>query len=83
MVLAHVGGSLLTLLVPGESTRPTVILKLLDELLLAPSDLSGEISEGAELSEVLESDDLQSIWDNKSLLGVIGGGNSLKDLELA
>lgn len=68
---------------PSQSTSSTVVLQLIDKLLLAPSDLGGQVSQGAELAEVLEPDDLQGIRDDEPLLGIVGSWDSFEDLELA
>ena len=75
--------SLDTFLVPGGGSVESLLLELLHQGLLGPSDLLGQVPEGAVLSEVLESDDLEGVGDNVLLLDVVGAGHSLEDLQLA
>jgi hypothetical protein len=81
--LADIRSDLEPLLVPGFSSDSALILKLGDEVSLSPSDLSGEITEGAVLSVVFEADDPEGVRHDQLLLEVIGSGNTLEHLELA
>ena len=52
-----------------------------DEVLLGPADLAGELSKVAELSVGLQSENLEGVGDNDTLLLVVGEGDSLEDLQ--
>ena len=56
--------------------------QLFNNRLVLPTGMSAQISQQAEISEVLESDDLQSGGDNLSLSGIIRSGDTFEDLEL-
>lgn len=83
LVLSDVGSPLLSSLVPGSCSRSSVVLQFANQFSLAPSDFVGEITQCAELSEVLQSDDLQGIWHNHSLLGVVGSWDSFEYLKFS
>jgi hypothetical protein len=70
-----------SLFVPFVSSLSSFVLEILDKVLLTPSDLVGEISELAELSKAGKLDASEGIRNDFSLLGIIGGGNSLENLE--
>jgi len=57
--------------------------QLFNNRLVLPTGMSAQISQQAEISEVLESDDLQSRGNNLSLSGIIRSGDTFKDLELS
>ena len=61
----------------------SLLLKSVDEALLGPAHLDGEITESAELAIRLQSEALEGLGNDDSLLVVIGGGNTLEDLEAA
>jgi len=61
----------------------SLAFELFDDSLALPTIVSAQITEEAELSEVLESDDLQSSRDDLSLLSVIGAWNTFESLESA
>ena len=55
--------------------------QLFNNSLVFPTSVSAQITQQAEISEVLESDDLQGRGDNLSLSGIIRSGDTFKDLE--
>ena len=57
--------------------------QLLNDGLSLPTNFVAEIAQQAEFSEVLKSDDLQSSWDDLSLLGVIGAWDTFESLKSA
>ena len=69
--------------VPGESSLLSLIFQLLDELLLSPSNLSGQVSEGAELSEGSQFHTSHGIGHILLLGGVVGGGDTLENFKSA
>lgn len=83
LVLSHVCGSLLSSLVPGSSSRSSVVLQLANQISLAPSNFMSQVAQGAELPEVLQSDDFKGIWHNHSLLSVVGSWDTFEHLELS
>jgi len=56
--------------------------QLFNNILVLPTGVSAQITQQAEISEVLESDDLKGRGDDLSLSGVIRGGDTFEDLEL-
>jgi hypothetical protein len=81
--LSNVVGLGNSLLVPCGGSLSALVLELADQGLLSPSDLAGKVTKGAELSEAGQLNCSEGIGDELSLLGVIGGGNSLEDFESA
>ena len=60
----------------------SLLLKGGDEGSLGPSGGGGEVSENAEFSMSLKSENLEGLWDDHSLLLVIWEWDSLENLEL-
>ena len=71
-------GLLDSLLVPFLSSFSSLSFQLFDEVLFSPSDLAGQISQLAELSEAAQFDSSKGIWDNLSLLGVVWSWDSFE-----
>ena len=61
----------------------SLLLKTSDKVLSGPANLLCELSENAELSVGLQSEDLEGVGNNDSLLLVIGEGDSFEDLQAA
>ena len=80
---SHGVGSLDSLLVPFLSSVSSLTFKLINEVLLAPSDLTGEVSQLAELSEAAQLYSSQSIRNDLSFFSIIRSGDSLEDFESA
>ena len=76
-------GLLHSLLVPFLGSFSSLVLELLDEVLLAPSDLAGKVTQLAELSEAAQLDSSQGIGNDLSLFGVVGSGDSFEDFQSA
>ena len=57
--------------------------QFLNNRLSLPTNFVAQIAQQAVLSEVLKSDDLQSSWDNLSLLGVVRSGDAFESLKSA
>lgn len=79
------GGSLglegiagLLLLVVGIGLGPALVLELLDEVLVLPSDLVGEITEDGVVADGVEADDAEGGGDYLALDTIIWVGNSLE-----
>lgn len=68
---------LVVLLGLGLSLR----LEVLDNSLALPADVAGELTKEAGASVGLDSENLEGLRDDHSLLGVIRVGNALEDLE--
>lgn len=81
--LADIGGLRNAALVPGQSALAALVLQTGHQLLLAPPDLRGEVAQAAELAEVAQLDAAHGVGHELPLLGVVGGGDSLEDLEPA
>lgn len=73
---------LLKLVEPG-CLNLSLLLKSLDESLLGPADLLGELSQDAELAVRLQSQHLEGVGDDQSALLIIGIRNALENLQLA
>jgi len=80
------GGSLSlgTVLLFPDLVRSFLSLRfqLFNNILVLPTSVSAQITQQAEISEVLESDDLKGRGDDLSLSGVIRSGDTFEDLEL-
>ena len=85
LILAFPGGVGLgdSFLVPGHCAFSSFFFHSGDELLLAPSDLRGEVAQGAELAEVTQFDASHGVRHAELLLSVVGGGNALEHFEAA
>ena len=68
---------------PNGSSFAALVFHFGDQLLLSPSDLSGQISEGTELTEVAQLRALHGIGHARPLLSIIGSGDSFEDFETA
>ena len=60
----------------------SLLLKSSNDATLGPAGDCGEGSERAEVSVGLQAEGLKSIWDDHSLLLIVGEGNSFEDLQL-
>jgi hypothetical protein len=76
-------GLLDSLLVPFLSSFSSLVFELFDEVLLAPSDLAGQISQLAELSEAAELDGSEGIRDDLPFFSIIRSWDSFEDFESA
>lgn len=86
---ALVGGSLglgldLLLLggVEGGGLDLSLLLELLNDASLGPASEGSEVTERAVVSAGLESESAEGIWDDHSLLLVVGEGDTFEDLQL-
>lgn len=52
-----------------------------NDVLVLPADLVGEATDGAELAAGLQSEDAEGLGDDHLLLLVVGGRDTLEDLE--
>jgi len=86
LLVAHSLGSSNNLLLLGFVVLLGLGLSLVfeggDEGSLGPSGSGGEVSEDAEFSMSLKSENLEGLWDDHSLLLVIWEWDSLENLEL-
>jgi hypothetical protein len=73
------GGLLLLELEELVGVGDALLLEFLNEALLGPAHLGGEVTESAVLAVSLESEALKGVGHNDSLLVVIGEGNALED----
>ncbi len=64
---------------PCRSSFSSLVLQVLDEGSLSPTDFRGKVSKGAKLSKAAKFDGSQSVGNDLSLFGVVWGGDSLKD----
>merc|ERR1712216_642124 len=77
------GGDLLLLvLVVSLRLDLSLLFNRLDDLSLVPSDMGSKISENAEVRLWLESQNLEGLWHDHSLLLVVWEWDSLENLEL-
>ena len=53
----------------------------LNDILVLPANLVGQAADGAELAAGLQAQDAQGLGDDHLLLLVVGGRDTLKDLE--
>jgi hypothetical protein len=60
---------------PDQKNQPA------DNLSVVPSELSGQASDGAVLATGLQPQDTESLGNDHALLGVVGRGDSLEDLQ--
>lgn len=74
------GGDLLALVV-GGALGLAALLESGNNILVLPADLGAETANGAELATGLESQDTKSLGNDHLLLLVIGGRDTLEDLE--
>ena len=72
-----------SLFVPFFGSLSSLAFQLFDEVLFSPSDLAGQISQLAELSEAAQLDGSEGIRNNLSLLGVIRSRDSFEDFQSA
>ena len=79
--LSSLGLSTVLLFVESVGSFLSLGFQLFNNRLVLPTGVSAQITQQAEISEVLESDDLQGRGDDLSLSGVVGGGDTFKDLE--
>ena len=76
------GGHLLLLGLPESSGSGLSLgFKGFDEFFLVPSVLVCKITENAEVSMLFHSENLESFWDNHSLLVIVWVWNSLENLQ--
>jgi hypothetical protein len=68
-------------LVVGLTLGFSLLLQSVDNVLVSPSDFVGDSLEGTELSSGLQSQDSESSGDDHLLELVLGGGNTLEELE--
>jgi hypothetical protein len=61
----------------------SLLLEASNEVFSGPANLLSEVSKNAELSVGLQSEDLEGIGNNNSLLLVIGEGDTFEDLQTA
>ena len=57
----------------------SLVFQFVNEVELGPAGLGSEITNGAEFSVGLQSENLKSCWDNHSLLVIVWEGDSLVD----
>lgn len=74
------GGDALTLVVSGTLGLSS-LLQASDDVLVLPADLVAETADGAVLAAGLQAEDTESLGNDHLLLLVVGGRNTLKDLE--
>merc|ERR550537_319139 len=79
-IAARLDGSLLLEKV-GAGLHATLALQPLDQVLVLPAHMRGEVAELAEAAFGAEAKDLQAVWDHHALLPVIGVRDALKGLE--
>jgi hypothetical protein len=80
--LLGLGGSLLLLgLEIDLRLGKSLLLKLFNDIFIFPSDHVGQITDHASLSERFNSEDLEGLWHDHSLLDVVWVWDSLEDLE--
>lgn len=70
-------------LVPVKSSFFAFCLELLNEVLLSPADLRGEVAQSAEFTEGCQLYASHGIWDVLLLGGVIGSWDSFENFESA
>lgn len=68
-------------LVVGLTLGLSLLLQSVDDVLVSPSDFVGDSLQGAVLSSGLQSQDSESSGDDHLLGLVLGGGNTLEELE--
>lgn len=73
----------LLLMVEGVRLHPALVLKLLEEVLVLPANLVGEVTEDGVVATGLEADNAEGCWDYSALLLVKGVGDALKSAEAA
>ena len=66
---------------PFFSPFSSLVFELFDEVLFSPSDLTGQVSQLAELSEAAQLNGSEGVGYDLSLLGVVGGWDSFEDFE--
>lgn len=71
----------LLLLVVGVGLGPALVLELLEEVLVLPSDLVGEITEDGVVADGVETDDAEGGRNHLPLLSVVWVGNALEGRE--
>lgn len=57
------------------------LFQSVDEVLLVPSEQVAQLSEEAELLVGSKSDNLQGVWDDLSVLGIVWGWDSIENLD--
>lgn len=60
-----------------------LLFEAVDEALLGPAALGSKIAEGAKLTVRLQSENLEGLGDDDTLLVVVGEGDTLEDLKAA
>lgn len=60
----------------------SLLFELGDDASLGPAGKGGEISDGAEVSAGLQAEGTESVWDDHSLLLIVGEGDTFEDLQL-
>ena len=68
---------------PGHCAFSSLFFHSGNKLLLAPSDLGRQVTEGAELTEVTQLDASHGVRHAEPLLSVVRSGNSLENFEAA
>jgi hypothetical protein len=61
----------------------SLVFQFVDEVQLGPAGLGSEITDSAELSVGLQSENLEGLWDDHSLLVVVWEWDSLEDSKTA
>lgn len=69
-------------LVVSNGLCSSLLLELLDEVLVLPSNLGRQIAEDGELAVGLQAQDPEGVGDDNALGHVIRMGDTLKDLEV-